>query len=129
MPLCFEVAASGERTLEARFGEPIPFDDAAARLELDLYLRVWEAINPGAWAARVSSLGRRFRNERNTESARRCVAKTRFGRAAPYTRGGASSFKRRVQLEASRHRCVSERGATPRAVRARLDPPNARRPL
>jgi hypothetical protein len=53
--LCFEVAASGERTLEARFSKPIPVDDAAARLELDLYLRVWEAMNPGAWAARVSS--------------------------------------------------------------------------
>jgi hypothetical protein len=53
--LCFEVAASGERTLEARFRKPIPVDDAAARLELDLYLRVWEAMNPGAWAARVSS--------------------------------------------------------------------------
>jgi hypothetical protein len=53
--LCFEVAASGERTLEARFSEPIPVDDAAARLELDLYLRVWEAMNPGAWAARVRS--------------------------------------------------------------------------
>ena len=53
--LWFEVAASGERTLEARFREPIPVDDAAARLELDLYLRVWEAMNPGAWAARVSS--------------------------------------------------------------------------
>jgi hypothetical protein len=53
--LCFEVAATGERTLEARFRAPIPADDAAARLELDLYLRVWEAMNPGAWAARVSS--------------------------------------------------------------------------
>jgi hypothetical protein len=53
--LCFEVAATGERTLEARFREPIPPDDAAARLELDLYLRVWEAMNPESWAARVSS--------------------------------------------------------------------------
>jgi hypothetical protein len=54
--LCFEVAAStGERTLEARFREPVPADDAAARLELDLYLRVWEAMNPDAWAVRVSS--------------------------------------------------------------------------
>jgi hypothetical protein len=53
--LCFEVATTGERTLEARFREPIPADDAAARLELDLYLRVWEAMNPESWAARVSS--------------------------------------------------------------------------
>jgi hypothetical protein len=53
--LCFEVAATGERTLEAHFREPIPADDASARLELDLYLRVWEAMNPDAWAARVSS--------------------------------------------------------------------------
>jgi len=52
--LCFEVAATGERTLEARFREPIPVDDAAARRELDLYLRVWEAMNPDAWATRVS---------------------------------------------------------------------------
>jgi len=54
--LCFEVAATtDERTLEARYREPIPADDVAARLELDLYLRVWEAMNPDAWAARVSS--------------------------------------------------------------------------
>jgi hypothetical protein len=53
--LCFEVVASGDRTLEARFREPIPVDDEAARLELDLYLRVWKTMNPGAWAARVSS--------------------------------------------------------------------------
>jgi hypothetical protein len=53
--LCFEVATTGERMLEARFRDPIPADDAAARLELDLYLRVWEAMNPDAWAARVSS--------------------------------------------------------------------------
>jgi hypothetical protein len=52
--LCFEVAATSERTLEARFREPIPVDDAAARLELDLYLRVWEAMHPDAWASRVS---------------------------------------------------------------------------
>ena len=51
--LCFEVAVTSERTLEARFREPIPVDDAAARLELDLYLRVWEAINPQASAARL----------------------------------------------------------------------------
>jgi hypothetical protein len=53
--LCFEVASTGERTLEARFRQRIPADDAAARLELDLYLRVWEAMNPDAWATRVSS--------------------------------------------------------------------------
>jgi len=53
--LCLEIAATSERTLEARFREPIPVDDAAARLELDLYLRVWEAMNPGAWASRVTS--------------------------------------------------------------------------
>jgi hypothetical protein len=53
--LRFEVASTGELTLEARFREPIPVDDAAARLELDLYLRVWEAMNPDAWATRVSS--------------------------------------------------------------------------
>ena len=52
--LRFEVVVTGERTIEARFREPIPVDDAAARLELDLYLRVWEAMNPDAWAARVS---------------------------------------------------------------------------
>ena len=52
--LCFEVAATSERTLEARFRERIPVDDAAARLELDMYLRVWEAINYQASAARLS---------------------------------------------------------------------------
>jgi hypothetical protein len=51
--LCFEVASTGELTLEARFREPIPADDAAARLEVDLYLRVWEAMNPDAWATRL----------------------------------------------------------------------------
>jgi hypothetical protein len=51
--LCFDVVRAGERTLEARFRDPVPTDDAAARLELDLYLRVWQAINPDAWAARV----------------------------------------------------------------------------
>jgi hypothetical protein len=51
--LCFEVVRPDEQTLEARFRDRVPADDAAARLELDLYLRVWQAINPGAWAARV----------------------------------------------------------------------------
>lgn len=53
--LRLEVASTSEVTLEARFREPIPLDDAAAHLELDLYLRVWEAMNPEAWATRVSS--------------------------------------------------------------------------
>ena len=52
--LCFEIQRSGERTLEARFREPLPANDAAARLELDLYLRVWEAIkNDSQWARRI----------------------------------------------------------------------------
>ena len=51
--LCFEVVRAGEQTLEARFRDRVPPDDAAARLELDLYLCVWQAINPEAWAARV----------------------------------------------------------------------------
>jgi hypothetical protein len=51
--LCLEVVPAGEHTLEVRFQHPIPSDDAAARLELDLYLRVWQAMNPDAWAARV----------------------------------------------------------------------------
>ena len=51
--LCFEVVHADEQTLEARFRDRVPTDDAAARLELDLYLRVWQAINPEAWAARV----------------------------------------------------------------------------
>ena len=51
--LCFEVVRVGEQTLEARFRDPVPTDAAAARLEVDLYLRVWQAINPDAWAARV----------------------------------------------------------------------------
>jgi hypothetical protein len=51
--LCFEVVLVGEQRLEARFRDPVPADDEAARLELDLYLRVWQAINPAAWAARV----------------------------------------------------------------------------
>jgi hypothetical protein len=51
--LCFEVQRSGERTLEARFRDPLPANDAAARLELDLYLRVWEAMKKGThWARR-----------------------------------------------------------------------------
>jgi len=52
--LCFEAAVTGRQTLEARFREPIPLDDVAARLELDLYLRVWEALNPEASAVRLS---------------------------------------------------------------------------
>jgi hypothetical protein len=53
--LCFEIQRSGERTLEARFREPLPANDAAARLELDLYLRVWEAIkNDSQWARRIA---------------------------------------------------------------------------
>ena len=53
--LCFEVQRSGERTLEARFRDPLPANDAAARLELDLYLRVWEAMkNDGQWARRTN---------------------------------------------------------------------------
>jgi hypothetical protein len=51
--LCIEVVRTGEQTLEARFRDPVPTDDAAARLELDLYLRVWQAINAEAWATRV----------------------------------------------------------------------------
>ena len=51
--LCFDVRLLDEGTLEARFREPIPADEKAARLELDLYLRVWEAIHPDAWAVRV----------------------------------------------------------------------------
>lgn len=52
--LCFEIQRSGERTLEARFRDPLPANDAAARLELDLYLRVWEAMKKGAhWARRI----------------------------------------------------------------------------
>jgi hypothetical protein len=52
--LCFEASVTSGRTLEARFREPIPVDDVAARLQLDLYLRVWEAINYQASAARLS---------------------------------------------------------------------------
>jgi hypothetical protein len=51
--LCFEVVRAGHHTMEARFRDPVPTNDAAARLELDLYLRVWRAMNPEAWAARV----------------------------------------------------------------------------
>ena len=51
--LCFEIQRSGKWTLEARFRDPLPANDAAARLELDLYLRVWEAMKNGAqWARR-----------------------------------------------------------------------------
>jgi hypothetical protein len=51
--LCFDVELLGEGRLEARFREPVPLDEEAGRLELDLYLRVWAAIHPGSWAARV----------------------------------------------------------------------------
>jgi hypothetical protein len=51
--LCFDVELLGERRLEARFREPVPFDTEAGQLELDLYLRVWAAIHPEAWAVRV----------------------------------------------------------------------------
>ena len=52
--LCFEIQRSDERTLKARFRDPLPANDAAARLELDLYLRVWEAIkNDSQWARRI----------------------------------------------------------------------------
>jgi hypothetical protein len=51
--LCFDVRVIGQRTLEARFREPLPADGEAADLELELYLRVWQAIHPGAWAVRV----------------------------------------------------------------------------
>jgi hypothetical protein len=51
--LGFDVRIIGERTLEARFREALPADGEAADLELDLYLRVWQAIHPEAWAVRV----------------------------------------------------------------------------
>jgi hypothetical protein len=50
--LCFDVARVDEWTLDVRFREPMPATDEAARLELDLYLRVWEAMNPDAVARR-----------------------------------------------------------------------------
>lgn len=51
--LCFDVELVGERMLEARFRDPVPPDMEAGQLELDLYLRVWAAIHPEAWAVRV----------------------------------------------------------------------------
>ena len=51
--LCFDVELVGERRLEARFRNPLPPDKEAGHLELDLYLRVWAAIHPEGWAARV----------------------------------------------------------------------------
>ena len=51
--LCFEAEVVGERRLEARFRDPVPPDKEAGELELDLYLRVWVAIHPEAWAVRV----------------------------------------------------------------------------
>jgi hypothetical protein len=87
--LFLEVAASGERTLEARFEEPIPVDDEAARLELDLYLRVWEAMNSGAWAARVSSYAAASRTNGITQSAGGGVWRMPvLGLAAPYPGAG-----------------------------------------
>jgi hypothetical protein len=47
----FIVARTGTNTVDARFGWPLRED--AARLELDLYLRVWCAKNWGARAVRV----------------------------------------------------------------------------
>lgn len=52
--LCFDVRLLEEGRLEARFREPLPANRAAAQLELDLYLRVWQAIHPEAWAVRVT---------------------------------------------------------------------------
>jgi hypothetical protein len=51
--LCFDVDVLGGRRLEARFRDPVPPDEEAQQLELDLYLRVWAAIHPEAWAVRV----------------------------------------------------------------------------
>jgi hypothetical protein len=52
--LCFDIQRSGERTLEAHFRDPLPANDAAARLQLDLFLRVWEAMKNNAhWARRI----------------------------------------------------------------------------
>ena len=51
--LCFDVELLGGRRLEARFRDPVPPDEEAQALELDLYLRVWAAIHPEAWAVRV----------------------------------------------------------------------------
>jgi hypothetical protein len=52
--LCLSVTRIGDGTLEVRFREPIPPNHEAMRLELDLYLRVWEAMNPDARAAIVA---------------------------------------------------------------------------
>jgi hypothetical protein len=51
--LCCTVERTSEWTLDVRFGDLMPSDDDAARLGLDTYLRVWEAIYPGASAVRV----------------------------------------------------------------------------
>jgi hypothetical protein len=45
------VVRTGSRTLEVRFGWPTR--DDASQYELDGYLRVWEAMHPGAHATRV----------------------------------------------------------------------------
>jgi hypothetical protein len=46
------VVRAGPQILDVHFGSPVRED--AARLELDLYLRVWEASHAGAHAVRVS---------------------------------------------------------------------------
>ncbi len=45
------VARTGEKTADVRFGWPLRED--AARLELDVYLRVWGAKHQGARAIRL----------------------------------------------------------------------------
>ena len=45
------VARTASGTLEIRSGWPVR--DAASGYELDGYLRVWEAMNSGAFATRV----------------------------------------------------------------------------
>ena len=47
----FIVARTGVKTIDARYGWPLRED--AARLELDVYLRVWCAKNRGVRAIRV----------------------------------------------------------------------------
>jgi hypothetical protein len=51
--LRFEVVRAGEQLLDVRFRDPVSPDDAGARLDLDFYLRVWQAIHPEAWAVQV----------------------------------------------------------------------------
>jgi hypothetical protein len=45
------VVRTGDRMLDIRFGWPTR--DDAAPYELDGYLRVWEAMHPGAHATRL----------------------------------------------------------------------------